>query len=133
MTAPLRLNPDLQIHQRPSRQQEENIPKAYRDVAQGMEAQFVNHMLTEMRKSIGKDEDDSSSMDYYNSLLDSERAKIMTEKDGGMGIQKLIIDEIYPKRLRQQQNNIQMQAQNKVSNKPAALQAYEAQSSKGGE
>ncbi len=81
------------------------IPKAYVDVAKGMEKQFLNYMLEQMKKTTEEKEGDTSSQ-YYNSLMTSERAGIMSEQNEGMGISKLILDQIYPKHLR---NEIQYQ------------------------
>ena len=53
-----------------------------------------------MNKTVNKAESDSSASDYYKSLLDHERSKIMSKNQNGQGLQKLILDQIYPKRLR---------------------------------
>ncbi len=80
---------------------QKNVPKEYLEVAQKMEADFVNHMLNEMRQTAKvTDEDDSTAMNYYNSLLDTERADIMAKHDGGIGLQKMILDQIYPEHMR---------------------------------
>ena len=78
----------------------EHIPDAYKKVAKGMEQQFVEFMINEMDKTAGK-MDHSMAGKYYRSLLNTERAKIMTEVNGGMGLQDMILDQIYPKNLRQ--------------------------------
>lgn len=85
---------------------QKNIPKEYLEVAQKMEADFVNHMLNEMRKT-GKvdDDEDSTAMAYYNSLIDNERADLMAKHDGGIGIQKMILDQIYPEHMRKRNLN----------------------------
>lgn len=65
-----------------------------------METSFTSHMLKEMRKTIPKETPDSSSMDYYNSLLDQERAEIMAKSDSGLGVKKVILDQIVPQHLK---------------------------------
>ena len=76
------------------------IPKPFKDVAKGMESQFAEYMLQQMRKTVDKNEPESSATKYYNSIIDSEHAKTLTNKDGGLGIQDLILNQIYPKRFR---------------------------------
>jgi len=75
------------------------IPKPYKDVASGMERQFVKHMLSEMDKSIDRAEKESSADEYYKSLNQNEFAKKITENDN-LGLQDVILDQVYPKRLR---------------------------------
>jgi Rod binding domain-containing protein len=65
-----------------------NPVKPYEEIAEGMEANFSAHMLAEMRKTIPKESPDSSAMEYYNSLLDYERAQLMAKSDSGLGIKK---------------------------------------------
>jgi Rod binding domain-containing protein len=74
--------------------------KPYEDIAEGMEANFTQHLLQEMKKTVPKDTPDSGPMDYYNSLLDSERAQIMAKSDSGLGIKKVILDQIVPAHLK---------------------------------
>lgn len=61
-----------------------------------METNFTSYMLAEMRKTIPKETPDSSAMDYYNSLLDSERAQLMAKSESGLGVKKVILDQIVP-------------------------------------
>jgi Rod binding domain-containing protein len=75
------------------------IPKAYKDVASGMEKQFAEFMITQMNNSVGAEETNSGAK-YYKSLMNSERADIMATKDQGLGLQKVILDQIYPQRMR---------------------------------
>jgi Rod binding domain-containing protein len=77
-----------------------NPVKPYEEIAEGMETSFTSHMLKEMRKTIPKETPDSSSMDYYNSLLDQERAQIMAKSDSGLGVKKVILDQIVPQHLK---------------------------------
>jgi Rod binding domain-containing protein len=54
-------------------------------------------------RGINKDSKDSSAMDYYQGMINKERSSIMAKNNGGVGIQKLILDQIYPSHLR---NNV---------------------------
>lgn len=76
--------------------QRTNPVKPFEDVAEGMEANFTSYLLQEMRKTVPKESPDSSSMDYYNSLLDYERAQLMAKSDSGLGVKKVILDQIVP-------------------------------------
>lgn len=77
-----------------------NPVKPFQDIAEGMEANFTTHMLAEMRKTIPKESPDSSAMDYYNSLLDYERAQLMAKSDSGLGVKKIILDQIVPQHMK---------------------------------
>ncbi len=74
----------------------ENIPKPYRNIASGMERQFLEYMLEKMKATISEEEQ-STSQNYYNALQNSEQAKAIAENDEGLGIQELILNQIYPK------------------------------------
>lgn len=80
------------------------IPKAYMKVAKGMETQFVNHMYNELRKSVNKETPESQSEQYYKSMQNYERAKMLSNTDNGIGLKDMILDEIYPKHLREKAN-----------------------------
>jgi Rod binding domain-containing protein len=80
--------------------QRTNPVKPYVDVAEGMEANFTAHLLQEMRKTVPKDGPDSSAMDYYNSLMDYERAQLMAKSDSGLGVKKVILDQIVPQHMK---------------------------------
>ena len=75
----------------PAQNKASNPVKPFEDIAEGMEANFTSHMLAEMRKTIPKEGPDSSAMEYYNSLLDFERAQLMAKSDSGLGVKKVII------------------------------------------
>ena len=53
-----------------------------------------------MRKTIPKEEADSSAMEYYNSLMDYERAQLMAKSDSGLGVKKVILDQIVPQHMK---------------------------------
>lgn len=72
------------------------VPKEYLEVANGMEAQFINHMLDELDKTVQPTEPDSSATKYYKSLVNNERANIMAATENGLGIKDLVLKQIYP-------------------------------------
>ena len=61
-----------------------------------MEENFIKFMIEKMRKSVPTTEKDSTAQSYYKSLIDQERAKIMASTNGGIGLQKLILEQISP-------------------------------------
>ena len=75
------------------------IPNDYKFIASGMEKQFVKHMIEQMDKTIGRSERESSSEEYYKSLLYNEFAEKVSQSDS-LGIQDIILDQIYPRELR---------------------------------
>lgn len=93
----MKINPQAQAL---STAQKTNPVKPYEDIAEGMEANFTSHMLAEMRKTIPKENPDSSAMEYYNSLLDYERAQLMAKSDSGLGVKKVILDQIVPQHMK---------------------------------
>lgn len=94
----------------------ENIPAAYRNIAAGMERQFLEYMLEKMKATISEEEP-STAQNYYNGLQTSEQAKALTEKDEGMGIQEMILNQIYPKNRRNTINAAQNQYLNNKGSK----------------
>ncbi|NOT79168.1 MAG: hypothetical protein HOP07_09240 [Bacteriovoracaceae bacterium] len=108
------LNPK-EISQKKIRDDREFIPEKYKEVAAGMEQQFVEMMLDQMGKTVEEAEvsEGGMGMDYYKSLQKSERAKAMTAQNN-LGLQEMILNQIYPKRMRSE----------------VALKQYEAQANK---
>ena len=80
-----------------------NIPKPYVDLAKKIEGEFAKLMVEQMKKSVDKNEEDSSAMDFYDSLMTQEQSTAMVGKEG-LGVSKLILDQIYPQRLRTEEN-----------------------------
>lgn len=80
------------------------IPKAYKKVAGDLEGQFAELMLEQMDKTIDRSDELSTANNYYSSLQRSEHAKAMSSSDKGTGIKQMILDQIYPSRLRTEQN-----------------------------
>lgn len=78
----------------------ENIPRQYEEIAEGMEAQFVDFLFNEMDKSVVRETPENSSDNYYKSLITYERAQLAAKNNEGLGIKKAILDQIYPSHLR---------------------------------
>ena len=98
----MKINPQAQAL---STAQKSNPVKPYEDIAEGMETNFTSHMLAEMRKTVPKETPDSSAMEYYNSLMDYERAQLMAKSDSGLGVKKVILDQIVPHNMKQYLKN----------------------------
>ena len=95
----------------------EYVPDEYKKVAKGMETQFLEFMIGQMKKTVDHAEEPSSARNYYESLVTHERAKTMSERNDGKGIKKLILDQIYPRKFRNKhafQAYTQRQNANKV-------------------
>ncbi len=104
----MKINPQARLDQASTNQK---ILKQYEDVAEGMEANFTNFMLGEMRKSVNKESPDSASTEYYNSLLDDERSKMMAASKNGLGVKGMILDQMLPQHLKQLRNPVAPQQQ----------------------
>lgn len=85
--------------------QKTNPVKPFEEIAESMEANFTSHLLKEMRKTVPKESPDTPAMDYYNSLLDSERAELMAKSESGLGVKKIILDQIVPQHMKQYLKN----------------------------
>jgi len=94
----------------------DNIPTAYKNIATGMERQFLEYMLEKMKSTIS-DEEPSTAQNYYDGLQTSEQAKVLAEKNEGMGIQEMILNQIYPKHKRNALSIGQNQYLNQKGNK----------------
>lgn len=88
------------------------IPKQFKEVAAGMEQQFAEMMLDQMSRTVGtsEEEEGNSGMEYYKSMQKSERAKMMTQQNN-LGLQDMILNQIYPKRQRTEMALKQYEAQ----------------------
>ncbi len=76
------------------------IPENFQQVAAGMESQFIDLMIQQMRKSVPLEEAQSSAEEIFSAMEDSERAKILSTTKKGIGLKDLVLDEIYPKKFR---------------------------------
>jgi hypothetical protein len=92
------------------------IPDPYKKVASGMEQEFARFMVEQMEKTVTRENPDSQATAYYKSIVNQERAEAMSETGKGLGLKQMILDQIYPKHLRNQlaldNFNAQMNAQN---------------------
>ena len=100
------------------------IPKVYENIAEGMESQFAKMMIDEMRKTVDKSEATSSAMDFYNSTLDTEYAQVMS-KGKGLGLKKLILDQIYPEHMRRPDIQLHPQSAQKIPTSSATGENHE--------
>lgn len=81
-----------------------HVPKEVMKVAEGMESQFINHMINEMRKTVDKQQPMNQAERFYNSKLDEEYAKIMSETKSGLGLKEMIIEQLAPQYIRRENN-----------------------------
>lgn len=89
------------------------IPQQFKEVAASMEQQFAEMMIEQMNRTVdsaSEEEGGGMAMDYYKSLQKSERAKAMTAQNE-LGLQNMILDQIYPKRMRNEMALKQYEAQ----------------------
>lgn len=111
----LETNPEkkaMGLVKKPNVDDTQYVPQQYKDVARSMEEQFVTIMLDQMEKTVDSSEGgDGAGMDFYKSLEKSERAKIMTSQNN-LGLQGMVLDQIYPKRLRNEMALKHYEAQN---------------------
>lgn len=102
------------------------IPEPYIKTAQSMEQQFAEFMLQQMQKTTGEKGDTAS--DYYKSLQLTEQAEQMVQSENGIGIQDLILDQIYPKSKRSEMayNAYKQQQTAQMGNKPSFIRMDQA-------
>jgi len=97
------------------------IPKEYQQFVQDHEATFIKLMLEQMEKTVPSDEEDgeeradASAKDYYKDMMLTQRAEMMAKKDGGLGLQKVFLDQIYPEGIR---NKFQYEAYQRMHESP---------------
>lgn len=95
-----------------------HVPKQVMEVAQGMEEQFTNHLLSEIQKSSGREL--GSAEKIYQGMLDRERSQLIAASDTGLGVKDVIIEDLMRKisphttRLNYQQsdNKVKMHREN---------------------
>lgn len=71
-----------------------NVPKQYMEVAEGMERQFTNHLLTQMQKTTGNSVKGVEKL--YRNNLNAEYAKLMAESGSGVGIKDVVLRDLLP-------------------------------------
>jgi len=66
-----------------------------KSVCNDMEALFINHMLSEMRKTVTKSGmiDGGRAEEVYTSLMDAELAKDLARR-GALGLSKMVNDQL---------------------------------------
>jgi peptidoglycan hydrolase FlgJ len=66
-----------------------------RSACEGMEALFITHMLSEMRKTVPKSDflGGGRGEEIYTSLMDAERAKQMAGA-GGLGLSSVLLEQL---------------------------------------
>jgi Rod binding domain-containing protein len=112
--------PQIQSHtqklnQRKSVDDSKYIPDDHKEFAKNLESQFAQLMLKEMQKSIGSTQPKNTQSEFYDSLMIQERAKTMAG-DGNSQLQEMILDEVYPKKFRNEANyNLYTQSKNKFN------------------
>lgn len=75
--------------------------KPYIEVAEGMETQFANQLISQMRASVPRENEPSSAQKFYESLMDHEHAAALAKSDSGLGIKRLLLDQIVPAHLKE--------------------------------
>ena len=68
---------------------------ALRSACEGMEALFITHMLSEMRKTVPKSDflGGGRAEEIYTSLMDAELAKQMAGA-GGLGLSSVLLEQL---------------------------------------
>ena len=100
----MKINPEARALSAQNSQRTNPI-KPYEEIAEGMETSFTSYLLQQMRKTVPKEGEDTPAMDYYNSLLDYERAQTMAKSDSGLGVKKVILNQIVPENMKQYLKN----------------------------
>ena len=102
------------------------IPKPYKKVAGSMEKECLNFMISKMNQTVKSDTKNSSAMDYYQGIMNKERSSIMAKNNGGVGIQKLILDQIYPSHLRNKVTYEYFKRSQEKNNPQQVIKKYKA-------
>lgn len=97
------------------------VPADVMEVAEGIESQFTDHLMREMKKSSGKELGPAENI--YHSMLDSERSKMMAKTNTGIGVKDVVIRELYP----------QFEQKNLNQAKASQVQMYNKTNSQKGE
>lgn len=71
------------------------VPKEYMRIAEGMESQFNQMLLAQMKKTVDRANPNSAATRLYESMLDEHYADIMASSQG-TGIKDLVLNQIYP-------------------------------------
>lgn len=74
---------------------DEQLQKQLEEVATGIEEQFANLLIQEMKKSVDKTEEGSSAMKIYESYLDQEYARVMANQKT-LGLSDIVVEQLAP-------------------------------------
>lgn len=85
----------------------------YQKLAMDMESQFIERLLEQMDKTIGRVDEQSFQMNYYNSLIFNEHAKKISKQN--FGIQNVILQQILPEELKEKINKINNNSYNNIN------------------
>jgi Rod binding domain-containing protein len=75
------------------------IPDEEKQFARQLEQQYVEYLVKKMQENTGQTINTTGGR-HYQDLLNTERAKMLTQSNGGLGIQDMVLDQIYPKKFR---------------------------------
>ncbi len=75
-----------------------HIEKQIKKIANSMEKEFIKMMVNKMSETV-KNSEDNSSMNYYKSLLNNEYADLIAKQEGGIGIARLIENQLLNKKV----------------------------------
>ncbi len=107
MPGPIQTNPSARLTPRvpvtgrsqagagPSRTNAGAAEQELKTACDDMEALFIHHMLSEMRKTVGKSGliDGGRSEEIYTSLMDAELAREMA-RSGGLGLSTILQEQL---------------------------------------
>ena len=69
-----------------------------------MEEEFSKIMINKMKETISHEDPQSTAEEYYQDLLTQKQAESLSSQNTGKGIQKLIMNQIYPEHIRTPSN-----------------------------
>lgn len=78
--------------------QKAQMMKAIEKIAGSLEANFVNLLVKEMKKTVPINGEKSQATGIYESMLDEERSRLVSQTKSGLGIKKIIMDQMVPSR-----------------------------------
>ena len=76
------------------------VPEQVNKIAENYEKQFAQFLLKEFHKSIPKGDESSTAGDIYQGWMIDKQADTIAKNDKGLGLKDLILDEIYPRKYR---------------------------------
>ena len=70
-----------------------------------MESQFAKLMLDQMNNTVDRSEgENDSATNIYRDLLTNEQADLLSKNNDSLGLKDIVLDQIYPKKFRNQAN-----------------------------